>query len=85
MTNNNNKQQQQQHKHKQPSVKVVVRLSHPATMELVLRKRLCFSVVKRHSLAEKLKRKLGQVTDHDHDGRDNESDDDDDDDEFSYG
>ena len=52
-------------------------------MELVLRKRLCFSVVKRHSLAEKLKRKLGQVTDHDHDGRDNESDDDDDDDDES--
>ena len=42
-------------------VKVVVRLSHPASMELVLRKRLCFSVVKRQSLAEKLKRKLGQV------------------------
>ena len=41
---------------------MVVRLSHPASMELVLRKRLCFSVVKRHSLAEKLKRKLGQVT-----------------------
>ena len=36
-------------------------MSHPATMDLVLRKRICFTVVKRHSLAEKLKRKLGQV------------------------
>ena len=42
-------------------VKVVVRLSHPAAMDLVLRKRLCFTVVKRHSLTEKLKRRLGQA------------------------
>ena len=40
-------------------VKVVARLSHPTQMELVLRKRVCFSVIKRHSITEKIKKKLG--------------------------
>jgi len=40
-------------------VKAVVRLSHPTPMDLVLRKRVCFNVVKRHSITEKIKRKLG--------------------------
>lgn len=43
-------------------VKVVVRLSHPTVMDLVLRKRICFTVVKRQSFKEKLKRRLGQAT-----------------------
>jgi kinesin family protein 13 len=42
-------------------VKVAVRLSHPAAMELVLRKRICFTVVKRHSITERLKRRLGHA------------------------
>ena len=41
-------------------VKVVVRLSHPTTMDLVLRKRVCFNVIKRQSITEKIKKKLGQ-------------------------
>ena len=41
-------------------VKVVVRLSHPAVMDLVLRKRVCFNVIKRQSLKEKIKKRLGQ-------------------------
>ena len=43
-------------------VKVVVRLSHPTTMDLVLRKRVCFNVIKRQSLTEKIKKKLGQTS-----------------------
>ena len=43
-------------------VKVVVRLSHPTTMNLVLRKRVCFNVIKRQSLTEKIKKKLGQTS-----------------------
>lgn len=39
-------------------LKATVRLSHPATMELVLRKRLCINVYKRQSLTEKLRRKV---------------------------
>ena len=42
-------------------VKVVVRLSHPATMDIVLRKRVCFNIIKRQSIAEKIKKKLGQA------------------------
>ena len=38
----------------------MVRLSHPATMDLVLRKRVCFSVIKRQSLTEKIRKRLGQ-------------------------
>lgn len=41
-------------------VKAVVRLSHPAPMDLVLRKRLCISVVKRQSIKEKIKKTLGR-------------------------
>ena len=43
-------------------VKVVVRLSHPTTMDLVLRKRVCFNVIKRQSFTEKIKKKLGQTS-----------------------
>lgn len=39
-------------------LKVVVRISHPAEMELVLRKRLCFNVYKRPSITERLYRKF---------------------------
>jgi len=42
-------------------VKAVVRLSHPTAMDLVLRKRVCFNVIKRHSITEKIKRKLGHA------------------------
>ena len=42
-------------------LKVVVQLSHPAAMELVLRKRICINVYKRQSLAEKLRRKIGRM------------------------
>ena len=41
-------------------VKVVVRLSHPASMELVLRKRICINVYKRQSLTDKLKKRIGK-------------------------
>ena len=37
----------------------MVRLSHPTTMDLVLRKRVCFNVIKRQSITEKIKKKLG--------------------------
>ncbi|GAB6029696.1 Kinesin protein 1B [Chamberlinius hualienensis] len=39
-------------------LKVTVRLSHPVTMEVILRKRLCVNVYKRQSLTEKLRRKM---------------------------
>ena len=39
---------------------VVVRLSHPASMELVLRKRICINVYKRQSLTDKLKKRIGK-------------------------
>ena len=42
-------------------VKVVVRLSHPLAMDLVLRKRLCFNVIKRQSLTEKIRKRLGHA------------------------
>ena len=41
-------------------VKAVLRLSHPAPMDLVLRKRLCISIVKRQSIKEKIKKTLGR-------------------------
>ena len=43
-------------------VKVVVRLSHPTIMDLVLRKRVCFNIVKRQSFTEKIKKKLGHTS-----------------------
>ncbi|XP_033100140.1 kinesin-like protein KIF13A isoform X3 [Anneissia japonica] len=42
-------------------VKVIVQLSHPAMMELVLRKRICVNVYKKISLASTLKRKITKV------------------------
>lgn len=43
-------------------VKSVVRLSHPTTMDVVLRKRVCFNVYKRHSLTDKIRRKMGHTS-----------------------
>ena len=43
-------------------MKAVVRLSHPASMDLVLRKRICFNVYKRHSLTDKIRRKMGHTS-----------------------
>ena len=43
-------------------VKAVVRLSHPSPMDLVLRKRLCLSIVKRQSIKEKIKKTLGRAS-----------------------
>ena len=43
-------------------VKSVVRLSHPTAMDLVLRKRICFNVYKRHSLTDKIRRKMGHTS-----------------------
>ena len=37
-----------------------MRLSHPASMELVLRKRICINVYKRQSLTDKLKKRIGK-------------------------
>lgn len=42
-------------------IKVVVQLSHPAAMELILRKRICINVYKKQSIAEKLRRKIGKM------------------------
>ena len=39
-------------------VKATVRLSHPASMELILRKRVCINVYKRQSITEKLRSKI---------------------------
>ena len=41
-------------------LKVVVRLSHPAAMELVLRKRLAINVYKRQSITDKLKKRISK-------------------------
>ena len=41
-------------------LKCIVRLSHPASMELVLRKRVCINVYKRQSLTDKLKKRIGK-------------------------
>ena len=44
---------------RRPSVwQVVVRLSHPASMELVLRKRVCINVYKRQSITDRLKKRM---------------------------
>lgn len=43
-------------------VKIVVRLSHPTAMDLVLRKRICFNVFKKHSLTDKIRRKMGHTS-----------------------
>ena len=43
-------------------VKSVVRLSHPTAMDLVLRKRICFNVYKKHSLTDKIRRKMGHTS-----------------------
>ena len=42
-------------------LKAVVRLSHPAAMELVLRKRLSINVYKRQSITDKLKKRISRV------------------------
>jgi len=47
-------------------VKVVVKLSHPAAMELILRKRICINVYKRQSIADRLRRKIGKAVSVDH-------------------
>ncbi|KAF5284466.1 hypothetical protein FQA39_LY17041 [Lamprigera yunnana] len=39
-------------------LKTVVRLSHPAPMDLVLRKRLALNIYKRQSIADRIKRKI---------------------------
>ena len=43
-------------------VKAVVRLSDPAAMDLVLRKRICFNVYKRHSITDKIRRRMGHTS-----------------------
>jgi len=42
-------------------VKVVVRLSHPAPIYLVLRKRVSFNIFKRQSLSERIRKKMGYL------------------------
>ena len=42
-------------------LKAIVRLSHPAAMELVLRKRVCINVYKRQSITDKLKKRIGKA------------------------
>lgn len=39
-------------------LRVTVRLSYPATMDLVLRKRLAINIYKRQSLTERIKKKI---------------------------
>ncbi|XP_071504445.1 kinesin-like protein KIF13A [Diadema antillarum] len=41
-------------------VKAVVQLSHPATMELVLRKRICVNIYKKQGFATAFRRRLGK-------------------------
>jgi len=43
-------------------VKTVVRFSHPSSMDLVLRKRVCFNVYKRHSLTDRIRRSIGHTS-----------------------
>ena len=43
-------------------VKAVVRLSDPAAMDLVLRKRIAFNIYKRHSITDKIRRKMGHTS-----------------------
>jgi len=42
-------------------VKAYIRLSHPAPVDLTLRKRICINVYKRQSLTEKLRRKINKT------------------------
>lgn len=42
-------------------VKVVVKLTHPAAMELILRKRICINVYKRQSFTDKLRRRISKA------------------------
>lgn len=42
-------------------LKAVVQLSHPASMEIVLRKRIAINVYKRQSITDKLKRRIGKA------------------------
>ena len=42
-------------------VKVVARLSHPAPIYLVLRKRVSFNIFKRQSLSERIRKKMGYL------------------------
>lgn len=42
-------------------LKCVVRLSHPAAMELILRKRLCINIYKRQSMMDKLKNRMSKA------------------------
>lgn len=50
------------HEHVYAVLKVAIRLSHPADMEIILRKRLCFNIYKKASIAERLmKRIVGTV------------------------
>ena len=43
-------------------VKAVVRLSDPAAMDLVLRKRISFNIYKRHSITDKIRRRMGHTS-----------------------
>ena len=43
-------------------VKAVVRLSDPAAMDLVVRKRICFNVYKRHSITDMVRRRMGHTS-----------------------
>ncbi|XP_038051604.1 kinesin-like protein KIF13B [Patiria miniata] len=42
-------------------VKAVVQLSHPATMELVLRKRICVNIYKKQGFTSTIKKKMGRM------------------------
>lgn len=42
-------------------IKAVVQLSHPASMELVLRKRICLNVYKKQGFAASLRRRMGKI------------------------
>ncbi|XP_022106893.1 kinesin-like protein KIF13A isoform X4 [Acanthaster planci] len=42
-------------------VKAVVQLSHPATMELVLRKRICVNIYKKQGITSTIKKKMGRM------------------------
>ena len=43
-------------------VKAVLRLSDPAAMDVVLRKRICFNVYKKHSITDKIRRRMGHTS-----------------------
>jgi kinesin family protein 13 len=42
-------------------LKVVVRLSHPASMELVLRKRLSINIYKKQSMMDRMKKRMSKA------------------------